>query len=886
MTLSEDVVEAVRRDEDHAIASLLAGRTEKERVIVARALKEYLKELPPRAGKRNTAFVLAVFGAGSRAIGVSRLLDWPHQPEYSAIEAAQILIERNPVWLADLPAALLETRYGTWWALIRELVLRGALPTPEHPNYTREMVGGWRQRTSSVAQMLADDPDLLADEVLRLFRTEGAGERLHWHDSHAGKKGDDWRWSACIQRFLPRPKVIHLVFSALSQDWPGEHMRWYVDLHRRLQPDHDEVTAHQGAYRAMLTTAPRAAVELAQDVFSEVITAGRLDIDAFLDVADAPLHHPVKPVALRQIELLRALAEAAPDRMPSCAGAVVPALLHPHAAVREAGARALLDLNAAADPDLAAEVRDCLRSLGGVAADLLIPTFAPSEPDLTYAPVPEPRRTPMAVDRTKLPPLNAAEIEDALVHLLEDADDPLLLEQVLDFMAKNPDRRPTDAALLKRASSRPYWVRPYAGTDLRADLAELIVSRMTGRPPTRNVYVDGVPYFDGWIIDSVPDGSTSLSLGTIVSSRLRELALVAARGRPRNLLATPTYTDGTLSADDLRARLDELVRSGEDLLPMDVETAVLRSGHAAATEVLSTTHRPDDLLTRAVADLECALDWQRCTGKPGGTSNLSAAFPSLYRNDLRPPMVVWRLPGAPAGRLDRLIASLFDLDDPLAHAGYRWDESEPGWSHLQVVACWPLVAPHHVDVVMAQAHPMLCRNVWEVRDAAVPLVQSLASCTTPPGEPTWSALGLALSGKNAMLRTAAVDAFAGLVSSNLLDGFALGRACGHHAGDDMIVVQRLLGSLREAAEVDAACTWRVLDTLDGLLPGLVGHRDLGRAALHADDLAQRCGRSVSVPSDSAASRAAAKTLQRLAERTDIATPTRMEAAGLLSGPAR
>ncbi|WP_020580140.1 DUF6493 family protein [Actinopolymorpha alba] len=894
MTLAEQVIDAVRRDDGATVVSLLAGRTEKERAAVARAVKEYYRRPLFYLERANAPFALAVLGAVSRATQVSRLLDWSGLSDVSVTMAVRVLTDRNPAWIADLPAALLNARRhgGGWWRLVRQLVRQGVVSAPDEPNYTLHMVRnlGRQSRSdqeSSLANRLAEDPALLEDEVPRLFRVEGAGPHLHGHDYYA--KGDDELWAACLIDALPRQKAIDLALSALQQDWPAHDVTWYVDFHRRLQPTVEEMTSRQNTYRALLSATASTVVKLAQDALRQLLAAQRLDIHAFLDIADAPLHRTEKSLGLTQIALLHAVTDAEPHHAPTCARAVIAGLTHPHQAVQQAAAEAVLAMKADSDPRVATEVRSCLPALGGRAADILVPVFTDSESESSaaFVQVPGPRRTPLTVQPQEMARLDPDMIEPALVHLLEDATDPLLIEQVLDFVATNADRRPTSEALLDQAQTLLYWCRAFRGTDVGVDLAQVVVSWMTGREPEETVRLDAVPHFDGRTFGSRPDENVPaiLSLGTIVSSRLRELAVVAAHGHPRTLLAAPTYINATISTADLRARLDELARARHDLLPMDLETAVLRAGPAVMSELLANQPSADVGLVRVTTDMTRTPTWQRQAGQPRGSSNFLAGIVGRY--DLRPRVVVWRDTSAPTGSPDRIITSLLDLQEPLSRAGYRWDDSDIVRSprHHQLVACWPLVAPHHPDVVMAQAHPMLCRQVWEVRDAAVPLVQSLATLTIPPGEPTWSALSLALSGKNPTLRTAAVDAVVGLVSTNLLDGAALGRVSAQHAADKMIIVQRLLRSLEEAANANAACTWRVFDTLEALLPGLVGHRDLGRALLLTDELAQRCGRTAVLPNYPSVSSAAAETIERLAQRTQTGTTTRAEAARLLADTA-
>lgn len=686
-----------------------------------------------------------------------------------------------------------------------------------------------------------------------------------------GCPDDTYLWSASIAAALPREVTLDCVLSALRQDWPPSHATWYVGLHDRLAPTVEELASRQDAYRALLSAAASRTVAVGQRALKSLLAVGRLEADAFLDVADAPLHRPEKSRALAQISLLATLGSAHPGLACACAQRVSAAVGHPLPAVQEAAAKSLLGLNAAAARQEQPGVPGDPAEMGDRAAEILGLGTSAQGP---IVPVPGPRRAPLPRAAPALGRIGLADAELALVHLMEEADDPMLLEQALEAVALHANQRPASAALVRQAEQRAAEYLPYTGLDVRRDLAQLVVSWATGRPPEAglrpvHVWLGNVP-----LDSSVDPGRPAiLHMGLIVSARLRELALLAAAGRPRMLLATPTSQDGTLNAASLRGRLASISPRDEPLT-VDTELAALRAGPDAIAELESPPqHRTAARLAKASGELQRALSWERAVG---------ASLRDKLGFEAIPPVVVWQDPTSAVGDMDRVIASLFDLTDPLGWAVHRWQDGLYTSHHDQMVALWPFLAPHHTDLIMAQAHPQLCRGLSKDRCDAEPLLRALARVTAPPGEPALSALSLGLCGKSPSLRIAAVDAFVGLTARNLLDGTALGRISAQHAHDKIIVVSRLLGSLQSAARSNGACAWRAMDTLESMLPGLAGMRDLGAALELTDELSRLCGRAPHTPGGLSATGAVGKAAARLRARGDAATPARAEAAHLLA----
>src|SRR5690606_22537575 len=127
--------------------------------------------------------------------------------------AHEILVDRRPEWLAQWAAYLLnDDNYWHDWRLVRRLVRAGLIPKPDHPNYVLGMISGVTQWVDgsrpTVQQWLDEDPELLDDEVWRLFELEGGGENSLANVDRFGGGG----WSATLLSYaeagtLPRARL-------------------------------------------------------------------------------------------------------------------------------------------------------------------------------------------------------------------------------------------------------------------------------------------------------------------------------------------------------------------------------------------------------------------------------------------------------------------------------------------------------------------------------------------------------------------------------------------------------------------------------------------------------------------------------------------------------
>jgi hypothetical protein len=194
-----------------------------------------------------------------------------------------------------------------------------------------------------------------------------------------------------------------------------------------------------------------------------------------------------------------------------------------------------------------------------------------------------------------------------------------------------------------------------------------------------------------------------------------------------------------------------------------------------------------------------------------------------------------------------VVAALLDRTDPLENLALEENDGEYAGRFEQVTAMWPLMLPHHPDLLAAHSHARLNRGLTRNRSATEPLVAAIGASNQPVGAPSASAVLLALAAKNGVERTRGVDALVDLSSRAFLDGALLGAQLSELLGADIVVGSRIVPGLAESARADPRSARMVLDCLTTALPVLPGRRDAHQYVDLLAQLAVEQGRSVQLP---------------------------------------
>ena len=300
-----------------------------------------------------------------------------------------------------------------------------------------------------------------------------------------------------------------------------------------------------------------------------------------------------------------------------------------------------------------------------------------------------------------VPVEDAGELTDLLGQLIEEASDPVDVERALEAVGRFARERPrTGGDVLARRAAALLGERypgPWTGEDVRADLAALTLVWLTGADPGRGPRgrLTGREMRANRFVSNVEPDWT---LATLVSLRIHEIARATHAGGATTL-SLPTHRDGSIAAGAMQARIRLLPRASRPW-PLDTSVAALRLEPESRSLLdLPGAHRT----ARAMAAHLKVLDGYRPRWEPVIGPSLG-----IYRA-VNEQAGTWRdAPGA-KGATDDAVAAVLDRRDPLRPLALEANDGEYGSRFEQVSGLWPLLLPHHPELLAAQAHARLNR---------------------------------------------------------------------------------------------------------------------------------------------------------------------------------
>ena len=521
--------------------------------------------------------------------------------------AVDVIAARGSTFASIVVRAIVDDALFGNWPLVRRLVVSGVVDRPEGDAYTRSMVVGiggvnGYQRLESVYEGLRADPELLDQELWRIFEVEVGAELVNaqvwsYKDGNDPTKGYEQhgnRWTHAVVKVAAddrrhRDRLLDASLDALSRDFRPSTLGWYANVHEALEPTREERELRLDRYLALLAVPAPAAMK-----------AGLAGLRAAGDVVPAEGLALVAPGALTQkqkniaVETLALLAEAAvrePDARPVVLDAVAQALGHERADVQER-ALAVLETEPAAAPRatvlglvdaVSPTLRERVAALVGVQTTSFVEEPAASLGELLgrLDRIPERWRKDAQVavaaategrwpdpvqpraewsERTPLSPVESlAELIELSASLLEGQGTGDDAERFLDGVSRLCDQRPRGferqtAGLLRQAEAPQDWVFGGTGRGIVAYVAQAWIDRRRGL-----------------------DEQAPATLVGFLTERGVEVARRAARSIAKPLLAMPTHAGGWIDPEVLEARERKTGRLLNRPEPLDRDQARLRA---------------------------------------------------------------------------------------------------------------------------------------------------------------------------------------------------------------------------------------------------------------------------------------------------------------------
>lgn len=809
------LVAAIRAGRLAEVVGLLAEMTDAERRACLPELKELRKELrqePWGSASRRAYPGLHAAGAACQS-GAVAAATWLAGADMRWSQASpavllQVLSDRDPAWLGDVVHRLAQRPVSSEvpYELMAGLVRLSGCAVPTTAAYVEgwmEHIDGVWQHGDTVLDRLRRDPHL-AELVGAVFETPDIGGRIDWGPEEGS---NSWTHALAVltqEGRLDRKVMVDVCLARLLRGGSPNDHRGFLRLLTRLELSRAEQRERVADWIAFASEAPSTVATHAQSVLGVLALDGELTARQLAEVTEAVLFRPEKKLARAQLVLLGKVLSRRPADAAELLPAVGQAFGHEDSDVQE---RALKLVERHLGKIDAPRVREELAQASGLLtpgfrarAALLFGTEVtePEEYEELLPPVPEPVRVAPAPES----PAELAEEVGALLasqgETLASVQDTSSFERVLDGLVRHAHR---DTGALAEAlrpavtgrwwlGSAPEYLAHHFGNDwygLDLVLATLLadVPIETLRPRTHQ------------------DHCAHASFARPFQARLREVAHRMRTDPLPFLLATPTWSTGSVEPEELVARLAEYRRLGA------------RPGEADFAQALLRVRKDDrsraSVAAKAAAELGTAegarlARWLTTDGPAAPTVRRRTQDSSVVLELGEVPQYQEEFPVQFRG-IGRPVIP-FHEHRRCAH----WHATDP--EH------WLGVIPGRRELVAARLLVDLAwSSRWDGRNESIPL-PLLAEAEGEAGEAVHLCLAYGLGSRHQEDRLSAVDALLVLAARGQLDPARLGADLVELVGCGAVKPVRLVESLRTAAATGAYATvWAILRHI---LPGLLG----------------------------------------------------------------
>lgn len=833
------LLDAVREGRAEDVPELVGTLTGAERRTCLPVLKAWRKETRDNfawRSERHLTVLRALLpagagcctGAAAAAGWLAGSVLWRDDRDLSLVLAA--LDGRDPEWLAEVARRLADRRSAEEdYPVIARLVLAAGCEPPTTDGFVRGWLRGIPARDRTIKDRMREDPFLTA-VVPRLFEVPdvGSGFQDHW----PGEPG----WAAALAGLaeegrLGRGMMIDGCLARLLRGGRPGVVKGFLAVLNALDLTEDERAAHTLTWVRMLPDGHALVAALAQEVLAELDETGQLETGHLAEASRAALFRPEKKIVRAQLTMLDKAIKRDRSLTDELLPVVAEAFGHEEHSLQEralalairhrkyAGEAVVSELAASAQqlaPDLRLRAAE---AFGGAAAAEEGDGLAEEGDVLPPVPVPE------RLDPAPLPP---AELAEEVGALLRGRGTPAQEERALNSLVVHAhgDRAGLRAALEPVVAQHRDPVA-WLSDSVVAQGLEFVVKSVTGAATEKDLRA---LYFRSQEYQCPHTALWSVSL-----LRAAEIGARLEGGDPLPfLLATPTWSTGTIDPSELVARLAAYERSSTEPGPADLDQALLRLDREAGPEARAAAAGLTSPAGRRLAA------WLASGGLPDPA--VSREVEPVRLRSPRPGVLV-RTEALP-GHQDHPepFRSLLDAHDPI---GAPCKCRSAGECSPQALA----LLPQHREIIAARMlSSFAVLAEFDHVGEGVSVLPALAESGGPAGPATHLLLAYGLGARRFDEQVFAVDAMLVLAARGQLDAERLGRDIAELTGLRWLKPKRFTEALREAARTGAYATvWAVLS---GALPGLLaGEAAASSAAVLtlAAECAERSGLRGAIP---------------------------------------
>lgn len=275
--------------------------------------------------------------------------------------AFALLVDRRSQWVHQWVLSLLsESHYWRQWKLIRRLMAAGLAMKPNHPNYYLGMISGFADAGNEygraarcIETFLLSEPDLLDDDLWRLFEHEGGGENslANWDRFTRGQTWCDALVALMKAGRLPRERLVNCSLDGLERDFNHYRAKWFAAFHDALALSVQEQQQHAVRYLGLLDVSAPNIVSWAIQKVEKLSKCNVYEPAALIAAMTPVLEARSKATVKTALKLLGRTAKQADDRL-QAAGVAVAALGHEAADVQQAALDTIELLGTSGDGEL------------------------------------------------------------------------------------------------------------------------------------------------------------------------------------------------------------------------------------------------------------------------------------------------------------------------------------------------------------------------------------------------------------------------------------------------------------------------------------------------------------------------------------------------------
>ncbi|MEZ6042761.1 MAG: DUF6493 family protein [Planctomycetaceae bacterium] len=298
-----------------------------------------------------------------------RKAGWTARPDSETV--LDILRVRRPAWIDDqVNAMLADQNFAAGnWKVVRQLVREKLCTRPEHPRYYVGMIVGLSfdrgDATHTVLRALNNDPELLKDDVWKLFEYEGE-ELCTLVNVDRQKNGSFTKgnWADALKTLsrkgkLSRPRLLQSTLSALMSGFSAHHAKWFVQFFDFMEPTAAELRKHSETILSLVSAPALNVAEWAFEHCRRFVEQGVVsDVPALCSTVAPLLLARTKGAALNAVKFLEELSNGFPKQRSEVCLTVVEALAHEKAEVQKHAFQLIQSIGDPSDDRLLASIQN------------------------------------------------------------------------------------------------------------------------------------------------------------------------------------------------------------------------------------------------------------------------------------------------------------------------------------------------------------------------------------------------------------------------------------------------------------------------------------------------------------------------------------------------